>query len=304
MKFNLKQLLTSAVFFGYVNCTPSDIGKDGLIKKIEESKDKIEKFGENTMCKSMIIALKNPNCFIAANYSFDDKCVDKNADDFYRIIFTGDNNDKQLETFSAYCKTHENLDDLETSIAASVKSAYDSKKKFLTEIVYKIPIVSEYKNATSDFDLIIKSHIDKFITDSLVYDGTRLTFSNLHKTVERIKNAFKVERKASDGVEAALAMLKGPEASLTKLQPGVAFSIYKESDDANADRIKPKNIINVAINASDKSTSSPMILGFILVGSLLISMILLLFKAYTAGEAKDEDEAEGKHWIKTQVDSA
>jgi hypothetical protein len=300
MKFNSKQLLTLTVFFGSIYCT-SAIGKDGLIGKIEGNKDKMVKFEENQTCKKMIIALNNPNCFVKSAYkfTFPDDCVDEHAHDFYRIIFTGDKADEQLEAFSNHCKAHEKLDDLDEAIVKTVTDAYEVKKKFLTEIVYQIPIIAEYRTATDDFDATVKSHIDKFIDDALVYDGKRLTFSNLHKAVESIKNAHEVERKASDGVEAVLEMLKNKDTAWKKFTSTGDFRIKKANivekkdtskKDSGKEEVKPKNIVEVGIKASDKSTSSPTVLGFILIGSLLISMILLVFKAYTAEEVKEEEE--------------
>lgn len=299
MNLNLKQLLTLTVFLVSSNCGATVIGKEGLISKIEANKDKMVKFHENKTCKSMIKALDNPRCFIDAEYklNIDDKCEDKHAHDFYRIIFKGDKAEEQLEAFSEHCKTHENLEGLDDAIAKIVSDSYEEKKKFLTEIVYQIPVVAEYRTATDDFDIIIKSHIDKFIDDSLVYDGKRLTFSNLHKAVESVKNAHEVERKASDGVGAALEMLKNKDTTWTKFNTSNTFRIKKASveekkKDDKKEEEKPKNIVEVAVKASDKSTSNPVILGFVLGGSLLISMILLVFKAYTAEEVKDDEEEE------------
>lgn len=307
MKLNLKQLLTLTVFLVSASCSATAIGKEGLINKIEASKDKMVNFYDNKTCKSMIKALDNPRCFIDAEYklNIDKKCKDKHAHDFYRIIFKDDKADENLKKFSEHCKTHDSLEGLDESIAKVVRDSYEEKKKFLTEIVYQIPVVDEYRNASGDFDDIIKSHIDKFIDDSLVYDGKRLTFSNLHKAVESIKNVHKVERKASDGVDAALEMLKNKDTKWTTFKPSNAFRIKKasvevkkeaekkdEKKDEKKTENKPQNIVEVAIKASDKSTSSPVILGFVLGGSLLISMILLVFKAYTAEEVKNDEEEE------------
>lgn len=293
MKFNLKQLLALSVFFGSVKSADSVDCRATLIKRIDAIAitGNITDFEKNDTRKTIIRALNNPSCLIKNKYDFSLDCKTGPAHNFYDISFV---KEKDRETFKAHCKNNSTLDSLDKNIVQLIEYDYKEKKKFLEAIMSKIPIVSEYRKViTGEFDLSIKSHIDKFIEDSLVFDGTRLSFSNLHKAVESIKNACKVERKAVDGIKAAYEMLKVD--NLVKLEIDDKFKIKMPNEKTGAGssgQVKPKNIIDVAIKASDKSTSSPIILGFILVGSLLISMILLLFKAYTAEETKDEDEME------------
>lgn len=297
MKLNLKQLLTLAFFFGSVNCTANS--KVELVDKIK--KQPPISLDDSTR-KNMIHALENPGCLFDSNdeviddvNSIKNDCHDDHAHDFYRLIFKDDKNGEKLAQFSDYCKTNANLDNpsLKDEMKTFIKADYEKKKKFLRKIIYSIPVIEDYKKSDkTDFSKIIESHIEKFIEDALVYDGKRLTYSSLHKTMESIKNAYIVNRKAKHGIEAVIKMLESTE-EIKLLEVKEGFKIKMAVEDKKVPgttTIKAKNILAVAVKASDKSTSSPQTLFFVLMISLILSASLLVYKAYNVEESMDEVE--------------
>lgn len=299
MKLNLKQLLTLAVFVGSSDCALE--GQVNLIKKIKEDMANIEKTTDHDLRKKMVHALKNPKCFSNVSFNLDQvslTCEDKEAKNFYNVAFVGTDASNQLAAFSEHCKDHESLAGLDAKISDAIEKSYNAKKDFITGIVYSIPVLSEYKSVaetSNDFDKVVKSHIDKYIDDALVFDGKRLTFSNLHKAVESIRNIYIVDRKANDAVAAALRMLENPATKLETFTPKNTFRIKKahtEPVDPNNVVVKPENIVGSAVYSADKSTSSATTLMFFLVASLAICGGLLVFKSYTAEESNGDLEEE------------
>jgi len=302
MKLNFHQLLTVAVFFGTVNCT----GKDDLKKKLEDGlkelavpHDAKDPSALSPLRQKMIVALQYPKCFIDKKFVIDDvdlKCKDDNAHEFYRLNFKDVNN---IVSFSSYCKTNTDLSKLtDEDLKNEILEQYNQKRDYLKAIIKNIPIVKDYDGVLTDgFDLIIQSHINNYVAESLVYDGKRLTFSALHKAVESILNAHEVDRKAQDAVNGAIAMISNDKTKWVEIKNIKTDMVIKPSeprkDEKKAGDVveeKPKNIINVALKASDKSTSSPTNLAYFLVASLLLSTLLLGFKAYTTKPAKEEEE--------------
>lgn len=303
MKLNFNQLLTVAAFFGTVNCD----GKDKLKTKLEhglnhfakpyDSKDPSVK---SPLRQKMIIALQYPKCFIDKKFVLDDvdlKCKDDNAHEFYNLSFK---DGKNIAAFSSYCKTNKDLTKLtDEDLKKEIQDQYNSKKAYLEAIIENIPIVNDYiKRLDDEFDLIIQSHIRQFVADSLVYDGKILTFSALLKAVKSILAAHEVDRKANDAISAAIDMIGSEKTKWIKIENIIETGmVIKESEPVKvvkkADEVvveKPKNIISVALKASDKSTSSPSNLLYFLVASLLLATLLLGFKAYTTKPAKEEEE--------------
>lgn len=309
MKLNLNQLLIVVAFFGSVNCD----GKSELKNKLEKALEQIsiphdvkDPSAHSPLREKMIIALKYPKCFIDKAFVIDDvdlKCKDDDAHKFFRFNFKD-----EVESdakFSSYCKKNVNLDALtDSDLKKEILDQYQIKKDYLEAIVKNIPIVQDYVGGSTDeFDIKIQSHIEKFVADALVYDGKRYTFSNLHKAIESILNAHEVDRKAQDAIKGALAMINNDKTEWKKIEDIKTGLVIKKSEpspngngnkDPSAAKAvedkKPQNIITVSLEASNKSTSSPLNLGFFLAASVILASLLLGFKAYTAKPAKEEDE--------------
>lgn len=303
MKFNQKYLALAIFVVRTVSCD----GREDLIKKLNDAEAAIIKPSKSVQehREKMIHALSNPQCLIKQNYDLmkvESSCKDENPHEFYRLSV---NDEKQLATLSEHCHARKNLEGFsDDKLKDEIEKQYEVKKKFLEAVIHSIPGFAYYLGGVTDeFDKIIQSHIKSFIASSLVYDGKRLTFSALHKSVEGILNAYEVDRKAIDGIKGARSLLDKKDVKLELIDDIPEGFVIKPSNPEkiekdekakkdNKKKIKPINIIESSLKAADKSTSSSRTLNNVLVLSLSLSFGLLLFKSITAKPPKDDEEEE------------
>ena len=150
---------------------------------------------------------------------------------------------------------------------------------------------------------MLRSHVEEFISNTLVYDAKRSSFSALHKALEGLASIYEVERKAQSAVTAILEKIDKAATNGVIKYNAIEFSVKqvkaeKPNESDNKEKPKPKvekiNLINVALKAAAKSTSSSTNLAFVLVFSVMICSILLAYKTYTLDSEKKPEEEESE----------
>lgn len=329
MKLNIKALLPLAIYLvGSANCTST----------LMEQRNELAGTIQSTMNfeESLMMALNHPAMF-DDKYETLDKwtkylhdndpakkkereetiAVDK-AFKFYRL----DLDESEIEILSKFLADNPKASDLndfgsdssssEGKLKTKIEEQFETKKKYLERIMENLPIVKDIKGAASDSGIndILKTHIDAFIANALVFDPKRFTFANLHKVLESIKGAVEVPRKAKHAGEAAIeALEKGDKYEIVRLNSKPdSFKIKREKTEeekkektaeekaaeekAKLEKEKQINLITFALDAADKSTSDGYILFYTVSGGLLFATALLILNAVTVKNETEDKEAE------------
>lgn len=204
--------------------------------------------------------------------------------------------------------------DLDEELQKNISAQYAQKVKLLRNVLERIPVIATLPTENgSDFQKMLRSHVEDFISNTLVYDAKRSSFSALHKALEGLASVHEVERKAQAAVTAILEKIEAAgtidnidiKFSVKRvkaekpIESGSWFSIFgsgkKEKEEPKGEKI---NLINVALKAAAKSTSSAANLAFFLIISVIICSILLGYKYFADAQKKpeeEESEAEEEH---------
>ena len=322
MKLKIKATLPLAILLaGSANCSLED-GRNHLKSTIEHAMN----FEE-----SLVMALEHPSVMIKETdsklmnfdkwvaYLHDDK--EKEAREkrissdavykFYRLNLDNKQNAALIEYLdnAADCTDLSVLND--DSLKAEIEKQLKIKKDYLYQIMANLPVITDFLDDqnTDDFHKIIKSHIDAFISAALTFDHKRFNFSNLHKALESIKGAVEVPRKARHAAEAAIKALADTakyditakkitssdelyikRENVTKKAKGAAE--LKKEKEAAEKRKREINLIDLALDSANKSTSNPNVLFTTLSVALLLATALIIYNAATSKPVPDEDEEE------------
>ena len=272
MKLNVIALLPLAIsLLGSADCSQVGDKNKVLIENIKRCMN----FEE-----SLVEALNHPS-IVVEHESFDEwsnyigndskkkerekKFAEPN--NFYHLC--RDEEEKKLRI--DYSKTRPGMSD---DLTAIINKQVEVKKQYLKIIMNSLPIVKEIQDKAKksegdedEFNNILKSHIEGFIDWAVEFNLKSFSFSNLHKALESIKGAVEVPRKAK---HAAIAVIEALEKNEIK-----------------------DNLIKVALEGANKSTSSPRVLLTTVVSCSLLAIALLIHNAVTTKPEDDDEEEVG-----------
>ena len=306
---NLKLVLTlTASIIGFVyastatpdalNFTPTSLAdfkdflqiKDGL--SFEAIDKKLPNYREHT-----INALEHPFTYIrlgTLDFSKEEASKDEQHK-MYELDLTVDEKDLLSKTA---------LKELDKKLQDKVAEQYKQKVKLLRNVLERVPVIATLPSENgTEFQNMLRSHVEEFISNTLVYDAKRSSFSALHKALEGLASIYEVERKAQSAVTAILEKIDKAATNGVIKYNAIEFSVKqvkaeKPNESDNKEKPKPKvekiNLINVALKAAAKSTSSSTNLAFVLVFSVMICSILLAYKTYTLDSEKKPEEEESE----------
>lgn len=280
-------------------------------KDKEELKGELDKYANisfkdldasaNEVREGTILALKYPQSYIESQYipsSIDEKMA-KEIKQFTVYRLDTILSKEELIALKAIRK-NENISALSTKkLTTILNEKVKENETMLRHILERIPIIKElsmYASAIvddTDIKQILKSHVEQFISDSLIFDPASQTFSALHKAVEALLSVHEVERKAQAAIKAILSNLD--DAKMLKVKE-IKFRIKeappKDSSDPKTPRVDPPlNLLKIAIIAANKSTSDALYLGYTLIVACVISAALLAIKAFASEEEKETEES-------------
>lgn len=344
MKLSVKALLPLAILLsGSVNCTQLTVDERDVLKSEIDHAMNFE--------ESLVMALEHPSLLIKPKlesgavivedvfkpedelFTFEkwahylhDTNVDAaktrkeriSKDAAYKFYYL-DLSSEEIADLRAYFEANPKettLDKLDNDeLKAKIEGQFQIKKKYLETIMSNLPVIKDYFNANGDDNTskIIKSHIDEFIANALMFDYKRFNFSGLHPVIEGIKGAIEVPRKAKHGAEAAYKAIDDPSKDIVeKKKKAEKFTIKRKipedpkkpeteeelkvrmaTEKARKEKsLREINILNVAFESANRSTSNPDVLFYTLNGSLLLMTILIAHNAITA-KSTDDEEGEG-----------
>ena len=309
---NLFQLLALATFLGAVNC-----------KTLVDFKNEIESAKQTGLDKKLkeqiITALSHPQVFIDSNYDLAEMMKNKTGldkDEPYKFYRLDEKVQKQVDQVIKDNDYEANINAIE-----EFKDTIAIKKMFLLKIFSEIPVLKgsvlsfdshdnlillKPDSTNTNADFAIQGQLCWLIQDNLTFDGTRLTFSNLHKFVESLKAVFEVDRKGNAAVQAIINEIDSiikegkSETWLTEVngngipdnQVKIKLSSDNDSKKTGSKSVKETNIFKIAIKASEKSTSCPNRLAIVVFTSLALAIGLIVFKTYTSKSVEEEEEVE------------
>lgn len=294
MKLNFALCGSIALLVSSADCWKDKGELKGELDKYANISFKDLDASANEVRKGTILALKYPQSYIDIKHtplSIDEKMA------------------KEIKQFTVYrldailskeelIALKENISELSTELTCKLDEKVKENETMLRHILERIPIIQElsmYASASvddTDIKQILKSHVEQFISDSLIFDPASQTFSALHKAVEALLSVHEVERKARAAIKAIISNLD--EAKMLKVKE-IKFRIKeappKDSSDSKTPRVDPPiNLFKIAIIAANQSTSDALYLGYTLIVACVISAALLAIKAFASEEEKETEE--------------
>ncbi len=299
--FNLKKILSLTLLLGAVNGKSLTDYKNEIDELMKKTKNEII---EEKDLKNIILALDHPSLFLDRDYDFSKmgsiKKDELKKDKQYKFFHL--NPKIKPDSLSDAIKAHD-VSILKPDIQKELVEEVKAKSKFLRKVLGQVPVLKDIiaikGDAADSTEIAIKRQVDKYIYDSLAFDGTRLSYTRLHKAVESLKGIFKVDRKAEDAVKAIKAALEKIDEKdillITEdlIDPNVLDSFHlippkKSTDKPKTEEPKIINFLTIGIKASEMSTSSSTTLLWILVVSIVVASGALVYNGFMNGSSKKE----------------
>ena len=294
MKLNFALCGSIALLVSSADCWKDKGELKGELDKYANISFKDLDASANEVRKGTILALKYPQSYIDIKHtplSIDEKMA------------------KEIKQFTVYrldailskeeLIALKNISELSSELTCKLDEKVKVNETMLRHILERIPIIKELSSMAdsasvddTDIKQILKSHVEQFISDSLIFDPASQTFSALHKAVEALLSVHEVERKARAAIKAIISNLD--EAKMLKVEE-IKFRIKeappKDSSDSKTPRVDPPiNLFKIAIIAANQSTSDALYLGYTLIVACVISAALLAIKAFASEEEKETEE--------------